>query len=199
MRALAPVNLAMLNVSQQPGDVGRRLVRLPSRMCFQQLSRIHSYMLTVRPSPLRRMLERLLIPPTATSRSLCRSTSRASRCSILTFAQLFKIFRKLWTNPDADDVGNNPTEEYLRYYIKDRDAKAQLQFSGDLKSPAFFLKAFGHRAAYLVGNTVRRRDIERRSWNSLLVDMFRLSKAHSEYLVVRSCAFCTIMARFRSC
>ena len=31
-----------------------------------------------------------------------------------------------------------------------------------------YIDAFGHRAAYLIGTAVRKRDIEKRSWNSLL-------------------------------
>jgi len=46
--------------------------------------------------------------------------------------------------------------------------------------------AFAWRTAYLTFEALKKRDGERRSWNSLLVDFWRLSTAHSQYLVVRN-------------
>lgn len=37
------------------------------------------------------------------------------------------------------------------------------------------MNAFGHRAAYLTATALRKRDIERRTWNSLLIDIYRCS------------------------
>lgn len=41
--------------------------------------------------------------------------------------------------------------------------------------PNFFIEAFGHRAAHLTATALRKRDVERRTWNSLLIDIFRCS------------------------
>jgi acyl-CoA oxidase len=46
--------------------------------------------------------------------------------------------------------------------------------------------AFAWRTAYLTFEALKHRDAERRSWNSLLVNFWRLSTAHSQYLVVKS-------------
>jgi acyl-CoA oxidase len=46
--------------------------------------------------------------------------------------------------------------------------------------------AFAWRAAFLTFEALRHRDEEKRTWNSLLVDFWRLSTAHSQYMVVKS-------------
>ncbi len=45
--------------------------------------------------------------------------------------------------------------------------------------------AFAWRASYLTFEALRQRDQEKASWNSLLVDFWRLSTAHSQSLVVK--------------
>ena len=46
--------------------------------------------------------------------------------------------------------------------------------------------AFAWRTAFLTFEALKHRDEEKNSWNSLLVDFWRLSTAHSQYLVVKS-------------
>ncbi len=46
--------------------------------------------------------------------------------------------------------------------------------------------AFAWRTAFLTFEALKHRDQEKNSWNSLLVDFWRLSTAHSQYLVVKS-------------
>lgn len=46
--------------------------------------------------------------------------------------------------------------------------------------------AFAWRTAYLTFEALKHRDEDKRSWNSLLVDFWRLSTAHSQYLVVKN-------------
>lgn len=101
---------------------------------------------------------------------------------------LFKVFRQLWTDPDAKVEAASSTVDYMRRYIKDTSAKADVKFSGDLQDHSFWIHAFGHRAAWQIGTSVRKRDIERRTWNSLLVEIFRCSKAHAELLTVANWA-----------
>lgn len=48
------------------------------------------------------------------------------------------------------------------------------------------MAAFAWRTAYLTFEALKHRDVEKKSWNSLLVDFWRLSTAHSQYLVVKS-------------
>ena len=46
--------------------------------------------------------------------------------------------------------------------------------------------AFAWRASFLTFEALKHRDEERNSWNSLLVDFWRLSTAHSQYLIVKN-------------
>lgn len=48
------------------------------------------------------------------------------------------------------------------------------------------MAAFAWRTAHLTFEALKHRDVEKRSWNSLLVDFWRLSTAHSQYLVVKN-------------
>lgn len=101
---------------------------------------------------------------------------------------LFKTFRTLLANPDAPMSVENKTAGYILKYISNPQAKATAQFAGDFKDTAFFVQAFGHRAAYLTATALRKRDIERRTWNSLLIDIFRCSVAHSQFVLVSNFA-----------
>ena len=46
--------------------------------------------------------------------------------------------------------------------------------------------AFAWRTAFLTFEALKHRDEEKNSWNSLLVDFYRLSTAHSQYLIVKN-------------
>jgi acyl-CoA oxidase len=46
--------------------------------------------------------------------------------------------------------------------------------------------AFAWRSAFLAFEALKHRDEEKKSWNSLLVDFWRLSTAHSQYMVVKN-------------
>jgi acyl-CoA oxidase len=103
--------------------------------------------------------------------------------------QLFKVFRALWLNIDDVSFGsNNITAGYIKRYIQNVDATCSVRYSGDFRDPQMFIHAFGHRAAYLIGTAIRKRDIEKRSWNSLLVEIDRASHAHSQFILVRNFA-----------
>ncbi|SDA02894.1 BZ3500_MvSof-1268-A1-R1_Chr11-1g03206 [Microbotryum saponariae] len=97
---------------------------------------------------------------------------------------LFKTFRVLLADRDAPMSSENRTRDYILRYISDPEAKASAKYAGDLADPEFFIQAFGHRAAYLTATALRKRDIERRTWNSLLIDIFRMSVAHSQFVLV---------------
>ncbi len=46
--------------------------------------------------------------------------------------------------------------------------------------------AFAWRTAFLTFEALKHRDEEKQSWNSLLVDFWRLSTAHSQYMIVKN-------------
>lgn len=48
------------------------------------------------------------------------------------------------------------------------------------------MDAFAWRASFLTFEALKHRDDQKKPWNELLVDFYRLSKAHSQYLVVKN-------------
>lgn len=59
--------------------------------------------------------------------------------------------------------------------MKDTNVKCNVKRAGDLHNNELFIECFGHRAAYLVMRVLHLRDVEHRSWNSLLVEFYRMS------------------------
>jgi acyl-CoA oxidase len=78
---------------------------------------------------------------------------------------------------------NNETSRILSHYLKRQDTGAAFDI---LNNDADIVAAFAWRTAYLTFEALRLRDEKKQSWNSLLVHFWRLSTAHSQYLVVRN-------------
>ncbi|RAK96012.1 acyl-CoA oxidase [Aspergillus ibericus CBS 121593] len=77
----------------------------------------------------------------------------------------------------------NDTSRILQAYLARRDMGASFDILGN---DADIVAAFAWRTAHLTFEALKHRDVEKRSWNSLLVDFWRLSTAHSQYLVVKN-------------
>src|SRR5947207_9211480 len=76
--------------------------------------------------------------------------------------------------------------------MQNPDAKCTVRRNGDLRNNRVILECFGHRAAYMVMRSIHLRDIEHRSWNSLLVEFHRMSvgTSYSEFeLILAHCQF----------
>jgi acyl-CoA oxidase len=71
----------------------------------------------------------------------------------------------------------------FRNYLDKQDMGAAFDI---LSSDSDIVAAFAWRTSFLAFEALRHRDIEKNSWNSLLVDFWRLSTAHSQYLVVKN-------------
>lgn len=78
---------------------------------------------------------------------------------------------------------SNDTTTILRTYLDKQDMGAAFDILG---SDADLVAAFAWRTSYLTFEALKHRDVEKNSWNSLLVDFWRLSTAHSQYLVVKN-------------
>ncbi|KAE8166748.1 hypothetical protein BDV40DRAFT_223442 [Aspergillus tamarii] len=78
---------------------------------------------------------------------------------------------------------NNDTSKILQTYLSRREKGASFDI---LEEDKDIVAAFAWRTAHLTFEALKRRDVEKRSWNSLLVDFWRLSTAHSQYLVVKN-------------
>lgn len=80
-------------------------------------------------------------------------------------------------------AAKNDTTRLLEAYLSRRDIGAAFDVLG---SDTDLVDAFAWRVAYLTFEALRNRDEDKRSWNSLLVDFYRLSTAHAQYMVVKS-------------
>src|SRR5262249_3629941 len=78
---------------------------------------------------------------------------------------------------------HNDTCRILKNYHDREEMGAGFDVLGN---DADIVAAFAWRTAYLTFEALKHRDVERRSWNSLLVNFWRLSTAHSQYLVVKN-------------
>ena len=83
----------------------------------------------------------------------------------------------------AGTAGDNDTARILRNFLARRDIGAAFDI---LASDSDLVDAFAWRVAYQTFEAHQHRDGEKQSWNSLLVDFYRLSKAHAQYMVVKS-------------
>jgi acyl-CoA oxidase len=76
----------------------------------------------------------------------------------------------------------NSTTQILAHFLTRQDIGAAFDI---LTSDADLVAAFAWRSAFLTFEALKHRDDDKRSWNSLLVDFWRLSTAHSQYMVVQ--------------
>ena len=83
----------------------------------------------------------------------------------------------------AKNAPENDTTRILSHYLARRDMGAAFDVLGRDED---IVAAFAWRTSFLTFEAVRHRDEEKQSWNSLLVDFWRLSIAHSQYLVVKN-------------
>lgn len=83
----------------------------------------------------------------------------------------------------AGKGSGNDTSKILQTYLTRQDTGASFDI---LQVDSDIVAAFAWRTAYLTFEALKHRDVEKRSWNSLLVDFWRLSTAHSQYLMVKN-------------
>lgn len=79
----------------------------------------------------------------------------------------------------------NHTATYLLQYLENTRAKCPVITPDDFLNSELLITAFGYRAAYGVAQVAEEIDRNGRSWNSMLVDISRISKAHCQYMLVR--------------
>ncbi|KAI9723461.1 MAG: fatty-acyl coenzyme A oxidase [Chrysothrix sp. TS-e1954] len=81
----------------------------------------------------------------------------------------------------AGEEPSNSTTQMLAHFWHRQDMGAAFDILG---SDSDIVAAFAWRAASLTFDALKRRDELKKGWNDLLVDFQRLSKAHSQYLIV---------------
>lgn len=80
-------------------------------------------------------------------------------------------------------VSGNDTTGIFQNFLARRDMGAAFDILG---RDDHIVAAFAWRTSFLTFEALKHRDEEKASWNSLLVDFWRLSTAHSQYLVVKN-------------
>jgi acyl-CoA oxidase len=78
---------------------------------------------------------------------------------------------------------SNNTTRIFRNFLDRQDMGAAFDI---ISSDPDIVAAFAWRTSFLTFEALKHRDVEKNSWNSLLVDFWRLSTAYSQYLVVKS-------------
>lgn len=78
---------------------------------------------------------------------------------------------------------DNDTTRILKDFKRREDMGAAFDVLGE---DAELVAAFGWRVAFLTFEALRHRDVDKQSWNSLLVDFYRLSNAHAQYMTVKN-------------
>ncbi|KAG0257963.1 hypothetical protein BG011_003630 [Mortierella polycephala] len=103
---------------------------------------------------------------------------------------LFKSFRELVAkrasgNFQAGQI-NNPTLAYMNTFLENPTLRCPVTSAAQFYNPEVQLAAFGHRAASLVAQIVHALDVGKRSWNSMLVDIYNVSVAHCQLILVQN-------------
>ncbi|KAI4288567.1 MAG: hypothetical protein L6R35_002170 [Caloplaca aegaea] len=80
-------------------------------------------------------------------------------------------------------ASDNDTSTILKHFLERRNMGAAFDVLGRDED---IVAAFAWRTSFLTFEALKHRDEEKGSWNSLLVDFWRLSTAHSQYLVVKN-------------
>lgn len=79
-----------------------------------------------------------------------------------------------------------PTNDTTRI-LSDFRARSEIGCAFDIiGSDSDLVSAFAWRASFLTFEALKHRDEQKKAWNDLLVDFYRLSKAHSQYMVVKN-------------
>jgi acyl-CoA oxidase len=101
------------------------------------------------------------------------------KISSLTLKQLLKIARTV----RAGFAPTNDTSTIFHYF----HSRAEVGCAFDiLGNDADIVNAFAWRSSFMSFNLLDKRDTEKMPWNDLLVDMYRLSKAHSQYMMIKN-------------
>lgn len=82
--------------------------------------------------------------------------------------------------------GNEPTNDttsILANFLARQDQGAAFDVLGN---DADIVAAYAWRSAFLTFEALKHRDEQKKAWNDLLVDFYRLSRAHSQYMVVKN-------------
>ncbi|KAK4509884.1 uncharacterized protein ATC70_007188 [Mucor velutinosus] len=98
---------------------------------------------------------------------------------------LLKTFRNVLAGK-AEPSEHNQTINYLTQYLQNPKARCPASSSEEFLNAELILSAFGFRAAYGIAKVAEQLDRHGRSWNSMLVEIRNISKAHCQFMLVRN-------------
>jgi len=76
---------------------------------------------------------------------------------------------------------NDPLEIQFRQFIRTKDTSVNFDIFSNEEA---IVKAFQHRASYLAHQAYQARIVQKQSWTSMMISLHKLSRAHSESLLV---------------
>lgn len=94
-------------------------------------------------------------------------------------SQLLKSARSVLKGAEP----SNDTTYILKNFLSKSDIGAAFDILGKDED---LVAAFAWRSAFLTFEALKHRDEQKKAWNDLLVDFYRLSRAHSQYMVVKN-------------
>ncbi|CEG83634.1 Putative Acyl-coenzyme A oxidase [Rhizopus microsporus] len=94
---------------------------------------------------------------------------------------LFKTMRQL--RAGRTDGKESFSSGYISEYLSNITARCPFSHLEELDNPEALLSAFKFRAAFLVDKAVYALDVEGASWNDMLVEIYRVSRAHCQLLL----------------
>lgn len=83
----------------------------------------------------------------------------------------------------ATNADQSRTETNLREYAAEKDRHPPL---ADVDDEAAISRAFEWRVSFFAFRAYEARDVQKRTWNSMLVDLYKLSRAYSQSMLVAS-------------
>jgi acyl-CoA oxidase len=98
---------------------------------------------------------------------------------------LLKTFRNVVAGK-AELSEYNQTITYLTQYLQNPVAKCPATTASDFLNPELILSAYGFRVAFGIAQVAEQIDRHGRSWNSMLIEIRNISKAHCQFMLVRN-------------
>ncbi|ORZ25277.1 hypothetical protein BCR42DRAFT_363335 [Absidia repens] len=94
---------------------------------------------------------------------------------------LLKTFRSVRAGKNFD---KNFSAQYMTEYLTHPKAQCPVTEANDFTNPETILTIFKYRVAFMVEQTVHGLDVEKRTWNDMLVEIYRISRAHCQLIMV---------------
>ncbi|CAO3696615.1 unnamed protein product [Umbelopsis ramanniana] len=96
---------------------------------------------------------------------------------------LGKTFRSVAASK-GDEQHNTFSARYIQDYLSNSNARCPAQSAEDFLNPEIILSAYRYRVAQMIETFVRKTDQENRTFNSMLVLVYQISRAHCQLFIV---------------